>query len=302
MDKKPVVTLGMCMRNSEKLVGDAIRSINEQDFPHDLIEVIFVDDGSEDRTLSIVNSWIPKTDIRMKVFSYSWRGIGKSRNTIFNNAKGDFIIWIDSDQVYPKKYVREQVEFMKKNPQVGIATGVPWFLPTSSLVLSLEIITQYADYIDAATKPRNWIKKTRKLPGTGGAIYRFDALKQVNGFDERLNIGEDIDAASRIVNAGWQIGWNLSKFYERHGGLSTIQQLWKRFFAKGYGCQTLYMKNKYYFSLTRISPLGSLIGGVVYAIEAYKETHMKKSFLIPLHFTFKMLAWFTGFVKNQINS
>lgn len=299
--KKPVVTLGMCMRNSERQVVDAIRSITDQDFPHDLIEAIFVDDGSEDRTLSVVNSWMSKTDIRTKVFSYGWRGVAKSRNTIFKNANGDFIMWIDSDEIFPKSFVREQVEFMKKNPQFGIAIGLPWILPEWSMVLSLEILTVVVSN-KQATKPRNLIWKTEKLPGIGASIFRTDALKKVNGFDERLNsVGEDIDIAYRIVKAGWQIGWDSSVFYETHGGMSTLAQLWKKYFMSGYGLQKVYLRNRNYFSLVRISPIGSLIAGVLYATAAYKSTYMKMSFLIPFHFTFKMLAWFAGFMQSQIH-
>ena len=51
--KKPIVTIGICVKNTEKTILDAINSILEQDYPTDLMEIIFVDDGSEDRTLSI---------------------------------------------------------------------------------------------------------------------------------------------------------------------------------------------------------------------------------------------------------
>src|SRR4030042_1009238 len=96
---KTIVTLGMCVRNGEEQIEDALKRIVEQDFPHNLLEVVFVDDGSEDKTLSIINSWKEKSDIKIKIFSYSWRGLGKSRNTILNNTEGDYILWVDCDTI-----------------------------------------------------------------------------------------------------------------------------------------------------------------------------------------------------------
>ena len=49
---KPKVTIGVCARNCETTIGEAVESIIMQDYPHELIEVIFVDDGSTDGTPS----------------------------------------------------------------------------------------------------------------------------------------------------------------------------------------------------------------------------------------------------------
>jgi glycosyltransferase involved in cell wall biosynthesis len=57
---KPKVTIGVCVRNSAATLRDAIDSIIYKDYPHEHMEVIFVDDGSEDETLSIVKSYVPK--------------------------------------------------------------------------------------------------------------------------------------------------------------------------------------------------------------------------------------------------
>lgn len=50
---KPKVTVGICVRNCENYIKDAINSILDQDFPHEFMELIFADDGSEDNTFSI---------------------------------------------------------------------------------------------------------------------------------------------------------------------------------------------------------------------------------------------------------
>jgi cellulose synthase/poly-beta-1,6-N-acetylglucosamine synthase-like glycosyltransferase len=50
------VTIGVCVRNGEDNIRDAVESVISQDFPHEFMEVIFVDDGSTDKTLSTIEN------------------------------------------------------------------------------------------------------------------------------------------------------------------------------------------------------------------------------------------------------
>jgi glycosyltransferase involved in cell wall biosynthesis len=69
--------LAVCVRNCSSTVGKAIESILTQDYPHELMEVIFVDDGSEDETLSIIKDYASKMDMKVKIFRHhEWRGLG----------------------------------------------------------------------------------------------------------------------------------------------------------------------------------------------------------------------------------
>jgi glycosyltransferase involved in cell wall biosynthesis len=298
---KPVVTIGMCLRNCERILSDAIDSIIEQDFPHELMEIIFVDDGSEDNTLRIVTEYVSRMDIEAKVFQTKWQGLGPARNLIVSNADGEYIIWVDADEILTKDYVNKQVEFMEQNPNVGITAGVVQTI-TGNLILNLELIPGIVDHM-LSEKPRSHIWKSEKLPGTGGAAFRVKALRQVNGFDERLKgVGEDQDVAKRIRNASWSIRLNNATFYERHGGMSTLNDLWKKYLWYGYGNQKLYRKNRELFSLLRMSPPAGFMAGLFYSLVAYKLLHQKEVFLLPFHFSLKMTAWTLGFIKGQISS
>ncbi|MEM2144292.1 MAG: glycosyltransferase [Candidatus Jordarchaeaceae archaeon] len=298
---KIVVTLGVCVRNGERMIGRVIESIMKQDFPHEKMQILIVDDGSTDRTLQLLSDWVSKIDIKTKIFSKKWQGLGPSRNLILKNAEGQYIIWVDADEILPESYVRKQVEFMVKNPKVGITAGLVK-LVCKNLVLNLELMPTIIDHLNY-NKPKNFIWKTGKLPGTGGAIFRVEALKQVNGFDERISgVGEDQDVAYRIKNAGWLIFLNQEPFYELHGGMSTFQDLWKKYFWYGYGAYKIYKQNRILFSLPRMSPVAGILTGFFYSIEAYKRMHSEAVFLLPIHYSFKLTAWMFGFIKAQIEA
>ena len=300
---KPIVTLGMCMRNCEKWITYALPSISQQDLPHELIEAIFFDDGSEDHTPEIVEQWSKKTDVKTKIIRGRWVGLGKGRNIIINNSSGKYIIWIDSDQIFLKRYVREQVEFMEKNPDVGIGAGLPLFNHKDfSLILKLEMLAYVVECFHN-NKPRGYLFKTKKYPGTGGSIYRLEALEAVGGFDDKIKgVGEDVDVGKRIEQAGWKLRWTSNRFIETHSRMSRFTYLWKRYVNGGRGNQKLYAKDSTILSLPRMSPLGSFVAGIVYSVRAYRISCLKISFLLPIHFMFKMTAWFVGFVGGQISN
>lgn len=296
---KPIVSVGMCLRNCENTLRDALDSVIKQDFPHERMEIIFVDDGSEDNTPKIVLDYASRIDISAKVFRDKWKGLGAARNLVVNNANGDYIIWVDGDTILPEDYVRKQVEFMEQNPSVGVTAGVFGVLP-GNLVLNLELIPAIIDHI-RYEKPRSFVWKTEKLPGTGGATFQVKALRQINGFDDNLRgVGEDQDVARRIKDSGWLIRLNDAVFYERHGGMSTFRDLWNKYFWYGYGNQSLYRKNRKLFSLPRMSPPAGFITGFFYSLIAYKLLHLKMVFLLPFHFALKQIAWSLGFIKSQI--
>ena len=288
------MTIGICARNSENIILEAINSVVQQDFDHKLIEIVFVDDGSRDNTLQIVKDAFLKIDFPATIFYGGWRGIGKARNTIVQNAKGDYIIWLDSDEVLEKDFVRRQTNLMELNPKAAIATAHMKFPAMKNRVLTLEHIPYIVE-----NRFRDW-KDPSKLPGTGGTTYRLKAIKEAGGFDENLQGScEDIDAAYRMTQAGWSIIRGNSYFEESHEGLSTFGALWRRSLKRGETSRRVYDKNTAFFSVYRMNPLAGFVAGIRYGVIGYLLTKKKVSFLLPFFYAFKSTAWFLGFTQAR---
>lgn len=290
----PKVTVGVCVRNCASTIREAIKSIIAQDYPHELMEVIFVDDGSQDETLQIIREYASKMDMDVKIFHHKWRGLGFTRNVVVNNASGKYIVWVDGDMILPKDHVKKQVEFMEKNPKVGIAKAKYGIYEEENLLGFLENVSYIAvDHIYGG-------KPTFRTLGTGGSIYRVIALREVGGFDVHLKgVGEDMDVEHRARKAGWltYLG-SPTVFYEQRR--KTLKAIWEEGFWHGYGGHHVYLKNKRVFDLHKMTPIAGFLAGVWYANIAYKVTRRKIVFLLPLQYAFKRIAWCLGFIKSQV--
>jgi len=292
---KPLVTIGVCVRNCESSVGEAIESIICQDFPHNLMEIIFVDDGSEDATLSVIRDLVDSMDFDVKIFSDEWRGLGFVRQVVVKNARGKYIIWVDGDMVLSREHVRKQVEFMEKNPNVAIAKGRYAFCSDESLVAFLEDIPYVVPHHKHEGRP------LEKLLGTGGAVYRVEAIKDIGGFDSQIRgAAEDVDVEHRIRDAGWKIFVSPAVFSEKRP--RTWRDLWAKYIWYGYGMHYVIHKNRSIEKLYEMSPPAALLEGFLYSIKAYKVIQRKTTFLLPIHFFFKMTAWSLGYLKSHLES
>lgn len=291
----PIVTIGVCVRNSASTIREAIESIINQDYPHKLMEVIFVDDGSKDETLSIIKKYAAKMDIKIKILNnHEWRGLGFSRNTVVNNAKGKYIVWVDGDMILPKDHVRKQVEFMEKHPEVAVGKSKCTFYDEDSLVAYLEDLTFIIEFA------KDEFKAVSKPLGTGGAIYRCEAIREIGGFNQGIKKAcEDIDVEVKLRNRGWMLYITPATFYERRR--SSWKSLWYEYFWHGFGGYFARDAIKHSRgTLYRFFPIIAVLNLFFYSTDAYKKFYKKRVFLLPFHWFFKRTAWLAGFLIGYL--
>lgn len=291
MKPKPTVTIGLCVKDVEQTVREAMDSIFRQDFPRDAIELIVVDGHSKDKTVEIIKDALSKhVQIKHKIF-YENKGLGKARQIVVDNATGNYVIWVDGDMTLAEDHVRKQVEFMDRNPKVAIAGGRFKMLPQLNLVATLEnlewLVWDFESQNKTVTKPtRNYC---------GGTIHRVKAVKEAGGFDTSIKgSGEDLDLEYRISEIGWLLHFTTTaSFHDRRK--QTWPDVWHENFWYGYGAHHLLHKHQ------KSIPATNLLAGLQRAFTAYKLTHRKASFLLPVQYSFKKIAWFFGFTKAHVD-
>jgi glycosyltransferase involved in cell wall biosynthesis len=290
INDKIKITIGICVKNEERSIKSTLESIKSQDFLHRLMEIIIVDDGSEDKTLQIVLDIAQKMDFNIKVFHEDWKGVGSARNKVVCNALGDYILWVDAGAILPPDFVRKQIKFMDQHPEVGIAKARCVAIEEENILSTLENL-QYIAY-----DSRYLGKVNSFVLGTCGAIYRTDAIKKVGGFDGIFRrSGEDFDIECKVREKGWSLYRNTAVFYREH--LRTLKSLWRDGFKHGYGGRLLF--SKYGGNILRERLKTAIFDGLINAKVAYTLTRRKIAFLLILHHAFKKFAWFLGFFISK---
>jgi len=114
-DKKQVEDLLMSVvipvYNVDKYLDRCIESIISQTYKR--LEIIVIDDGSTDSSSKKCDEWARK-DNRIRVIHKENEGLGEARNTGIENAKGDYICFVDSDDYINENTVEESVSYIKK--------------------------------------------------------------------------------------------------------------------------------------------------------------------------------------------
>lgn len=99
--------------NSAGYISDTIRSIQWQSYQN--WELIIVDDASKDNSVDVINQFV-NCDARIKLHVFAEnKGAAEARNFAISTAKGDFIAFLDSDDIWYEQKLEQQLDFMQRN-------------------------------------------------------------------------------------------------------------------------------------------------------------------------------------------
>jgi glycosyltransferase involved in cell wall biosynthesis len=114
---KPKVSIVMPVLNGEKYIGEAIGSILAQTFSD--FELVVIDDGSTDRTPELIEEFRAKMRVTC-VRHDRCQGITRSVNDALRHAAGEYISFLDHDDLWFPEFLETQVRYMEQHPEVGM--------------------------------------------------------------------------------------------------------------------------------------------------------------------------------------
>ncbi|HWH07186.1 MAG TPA: glycosyltransferase family A protein [Candidatus Paceibacterota bacterium] len=203
-----LVSVIMPVFNTERYVAEAVWSVLNQTYTN--VETICLDDGSEDNSLDILHSFGERVRV---IESKENAGIGKARNKGLMEAKGDFIAFIDADDIWEKDKLEKQLTAFDQDPDLKMCfTYMQCFL-------SPELPEEVKRIRYCPTEP---------IPGhvAGTCLLKKEVVDRVGTFDETLRIGEFIDWNTRAQDAGMRSTMLQDILYRRrvHDSNTGIQE------------------------------------------------------------------------------
>ena len=112
----PTISVVIPAYNAAKTILETIDSVRQQTFSD--FEVIVINDGSNDNTAELVNA---VADDRLRLFSYENGGAAIARNRGIDHVSGEFIAFLDADDLWTPDKLELQLEALQKHPEAGVA-------------------------------------------------------------------------------------------------------------------------------------------------------------------------------------
>lgn len=186
--KNPIVSVIIPTFNYGKFIGEALKSVFEQTLQD--FEIIVVDDGSTDNTKEIVQSYGSK----VRYFHQAQQGPAAARNKGIRESRGEFVAFLDADDVWLPTKLEKQVNLFRRNSKLGMVLTDNFLFDESGI---------YRDYVN---------KKGYLLEGdvvanilinsgvvTPTVMVRREVFDRVGLFEENLYIAEDDNMWIRIA-------------------------------------------------------------------------------------------------------
>ncbi|AMA09214.1 glycosyltransferase [Picosynechococcus sp. PCC 73109] len=212
---KSLVSIIIPCYNAEKWIGEAIESALRQTYSP--IEIIVVDDGSTDNSLSAIK----KYESKIKWITSENLGVSAARNKGIKISSGDFIQFIDADDYISPGKIQKQLDFLlTSNADIVYGDWCYQYQKSDDEyeLSDVKIGEPVEDYIYYTLK--------NMIPHCS-CLYRKIVVERVSGFDESLKIAEDYDFSFRLAFSGAKFAYQSGchYFYRIHSSttLSTGQ-------------------------------------------------------------------------------
>src|SRR5438067_1586433 len=178
--------------NAARYVDEALRSIRSQTYPE--IDIIAVNDGSTDDTQRLLEEHA-RSDSRVRIFSQPNRGLSAARNTGLKNVRGEFVSFLDADDVILPEKLEKQVRYLLDNPAIDLVYS-DYFDGDSRLDLTGLVVIRIPgkNLLDAYA--------VRNCFACMVPLVRRTMIDKVGEFDESLRASEDWDYWIRCAKVG----------------------------------------------------------------------------------------------------
>ncbi|MEC4819459.1 MAG: glycosyltransferase [Scytonema sp. PMC 1069.18] len=184
----PKISIIIPVYNGAKTIRETIESVLKQTFSD--FDLIIINSESTDSTLEIVNQI---HDPRIKVFSYPKANVAVNRNRGINHACGEFISFLDADDLWTPDKLASQYKALEENPADAVAYSWTDYIDESSRFLRTGSRITINGNVYAQLLLGNF------LENGSNPLIRRQALSKVGGFDELLTNSQDRDMWLRLA-------------------------------------------------------------------------------------------------------
>lgn len=187
MSTKSLISVIIPCYNSGKFVLEAAKSVFNQSYRP--IELIFVNDGSSDDTLTLLQTIQCPSGISIDIITTPNNGAASARNTGLNKAKGEFIQFLDADDYLCPEKFEHQIKQFENNTDLVISDYI-------KMDSSLTLTNFRSNFSNIESDPL--LYSIQKIITTLNPIYRKNIVKEIGGYDKTLSCAQDWEFHLRL--------------------------------------------------------------------------------------------------------
>jgi glycosyltransferase involved in cell wall biosynthesis len=192
MNSKPMVSVIMIFFNEEKFIEEAIASVLAQTYEH--WELLLVDDGSTDSSTEIALRYAqqyPEKIHYLEHENHQNRGMSATRNLGISEAKGEYLAFLDGDDIYLPHKLEQQVTILNSQPEAIMVYGrtMDWFSWTGKPEdIQRDVISKLGVKTNTLIKSpllfNLILQRQASSPCTCSVLIRRKIIAEVGGFVE----------------------------------------------------------------------------------------------------------------------
>lgn len=205
--------------NSEHFISETLECCKQQTYPN--LEVVLVDDGSSDKSYEIARIFASEN---IHVYQQSNSGACRARNLAFEKSTGEYIIYLDADDLICDTYISNLVNSIEGKEQNAIATG-QWDRFCNNIEESqFPELCVYKDYMSSMDLLLEMWNSGEMLACSSYLVPR-KLIEKVGGWDESILKNQDGEFFARVLLECVKIyHTEKAKFYYRTGSYNSVSK------------------------------------------------------------------------------
>ncbi len=200
--KLPKISILIPAFNEQRTIAKAIKSVLDADYPKHLKEIIVINDGSTDDTLTIARRYLR---YGIRVINKNNSGKAKSLNYALKRASGELIVTLDGDSYIEYSSLKQMVGYFK-DPEVAAVTSVMKVHRPKGLLRRIQSVEYMVMVV--TRKIMSFLDSINVTPGPL-SMFRKKIFDLIGNYDEK-NILEDQEMAFRIQKHNYKIESSMS--------------------------------------------------------------------------------------------
>lgn len=295
MSSCPLVSVLIPVYQEEKYIAECIDSLLMQDYPSKDMEWLFLDGGSFDNTLSIIEEYQKSNDCLIKIIHNPYRTAPHAMNIGIQHAKGKYLIRIDAHATYDRDYISKCVRYLG-NMDIDNVGGIAETVGRGRIGIA------NADILSSVFGVGNSAFRTTKTSGFVDTVpfgaFRREVFEKVGYFNPNLPRSEDNDINSRIRSAGGKV-YLASDIHFRYICRDTFSGLLRQGLYNGNALFLTLRENPSAMGLRHFVPFGFVMSLILLPILAIFSTFAVLALLFELSLYFLLDFYFSTFVGNS---